>query len=98
MKRATLLTLATLCAAFLAPASAGAAFGLKDLDLTFTNSEGKVITQAGAHPFAVTVSPATVTKEEPELPEFGEVTDEAVKDLVVHNFAGLGGNPTATPR
>jgi len=98
MKRVFLLTLAIACAALFVPANAGAAFGLKDLDATFTNEGGKEITQAGAHPFAFTVNLATVTKPEPELPEFGELTDEAVKDLVINNFAGLAGNPTATPR
>ncbi len=97
MKRA-IIAIAIACAALWAPASASAAFGLKELDATFTSQGGAVVTQAGAHPFAFTINLSTNTKPEPELPELGEVTDEAVKDLTINNFAGLAGNPTATPR
>jgi hypothetical protein len=98
MRRVATIALAIACAALFASAQAGASFGLKGLDVTSTDAQGKTVTQAGAHPFAFTIDLSTITKPEPELPEFGEVTEEAVKTLVIENFPGLAGNPTATPR
>lgn len=98
MKR---LALAIIAAALLAgalPGSAAATFGLKDLDVTFTDAGGAALPQAGAHPFALTTDLAANTKPEPAQPEIGEVPDEEVENLVVTQIPGLAGNPTAVPR
>ena len=95
MKRA-LASISILAATLLWAASpAGAAFGLKNLDVTFSGEDGKALTQAGAHPFALTTKLSTVTRPEPALPEIGEVTEGAVKDLTIAQIVGLAGNPTA---
>ena len=99
MKRLALATLAAALLGVLAPAPAGAAFGLKDLDATFSKDEGATaLFQAGAHPFSFDVDLAANTKKEEALPEIDEVPDGEVKDLVVTQIAGLAGNPTAVPR
>jgi hypothetical protein len=79
-------------------AAPAAAFGLKDLDVTFLDKSGAELTEAGAHPFKMKLSLATQTKPEPALPEFGEVPEGELKDLLITQVAGLAGNPTATPR
>ncbi len=95
-----------LAAALLAAAPASAGFGLKDLDVTFTEAPppgaeagelGATLSQAGAHPFALTVDLAANTRPEPALPEIGEVPDGEVRDLHVVQIPGLAGNPRAVP-
>ena len=54
MRRLTLLLSGALLALALTAAPAGAAFGLKDLDVTFTDAEGAPAMEAGTHPYAVT--------------------------------------------
>ena len=88
--------LAALACAAISAAPASAAFGLKDLDVTFTNQDGSVATQAGAHPFAMTTSFAVNTKSDPEFPY--EIPDGDIKDLTISQIPGLVGTPTATPR
>jgi hypothetical protein len=75
--------------------SAQAAFGFEDFDLTFTNANGSTATQAGAHPFAVTNTLHFNTVAEPG---FGQIPDQAVKDVDVQLPEGLVGEPGATPR
>ena len=94
--------LAALCAALLAaaalcalPANAGAAVGLSEFDVSFTGPEGSPLTQAGAHPYAMSTTFAVNTKEGPEG---GTVPDEAVKDLLIAQVPGFAGIPTAVPR
>jgi hypothetical protein len=95
MKRAILaLALASLLSVVLAtPASA--AFGLKDLGVTFGNEDGSAATQAGSHPFAMTTTINLNTKVDPKL---GELPDGAAKNLVVRLPEGFVGDPTAVPR
>jgi hypothetical protein len=80
---------------FVAPGRAGAAFGLKEWDVTFTNADGSAATQAGSHPFAMTTSLALNTKLNGESEE---VPDEELKDLTAEQIMGLVGDPSATPR
>jgi hypothetical protein len=87
------LGLALLCSA----PSAGAAFGLKELDVTFTAPDGTTLTQAGAHPFTFETEIAANTKPEPELPEVGEVPEGTVRDLTIGLIPGLAPNQGAVP-
>jgi hypothetical protein len=56
MKRFLTILVASALFAAAAPISANAAFGLKDLDVTFTDENGSALSQAGDHPFAVTTT------------------------------------------
>jgi hypothetical protein len=80
-----------------APAVAQADFGLNDFDVTFTNEDGSIDTQAGSHPFAMTTS-FTINQDTEEGPEGGMISDEVVKDVIVTQVTGLAGNPSAVPR
>ncbi|MEX2253456.1 MAG: hypothetical protein WD649_04835, partial [Thermoleophilaceae bacterium] len=101
MKRllGALLATALLGALHVAPASGAEgcepeppAFGLCELDISFTDSEGAPSMQAGSHPFATTTT-INVNLD----PESGGPVAQ-VEDLEVSLPAGLVGNPTATPR
>ena len=86
------------CLAMLgAAAPASASFGLKDLDVTFTDEAGAPVSQAGAHPFAMSTNIDINTKPEPAFPEIGVVPDGEAKDLTVHLIEGFGGNPSVAP-
>lgn len=52
----TLALLAVMLVALVVAASAQAAFGLEEFDVSFENEDGTSETQAGAHPFAVTTA------------------------------------------
>lgn len=95
MRRLVLAALATALLAASAPASASAAFGLKELDATFTDAGGATQSGAGQHPATFTLELAVNTKPEPALPEIEEVPDGEVKDLTIQLAPGLVGNPTA---
>jgi hypothetical protein len=69
-------------------------FGLKDLDVTFTNQDGSPATQAGSHPFAANF----VLDVKTTSGEHGEVPIDAVKDIKITQPAGFVGDPTAVPR
>jgi hypothetical protein len=77
-------------------APASAAFGLKDLDLSFTGPDGTPSMQAGSHPYAVTTKIAVETKEDPETGK--QVPDEEAKDVKSFLPAGLAGTPNPVPR
>jgi len=95
MKR-FLFTLVSASVAVLAiwAAPASAAFGLKDLDVTFTAPDGTSATQAGSHPFAMTTSlNVNTVKPEPGV----ELPEGAVKDLIVNLPPGFAGTPNPVP-
>ena len=95
MRRALLTTIcACLLGAFF-PAPAGAAFGLKDIDVSFLDSKGENLSQAGAHPEVMRVSFAANTKEEPLLGF--DIPDGQIEDLIVSLPPGFVGAPNATP-
>jgi hypothetical protein len=82
--------------ACLSPAAQGASpaqgdFGLYGFDVAFTNEDGTIATQAGSHPFAVTVSLGT-NFDEDGFPE------GRLRDLFVEQVPGLVGDTTAYPR
>jgi hypothetical protein len=80
--------------AALAPAGAGASFGVESFDGSIVNSDGSTGTQAGSHPYAVSTRFTLNT-----VPgSGGEVVDGNVKDIRVDVPAGLVGDPTAIPR
>jgi hypothetical protein len=94
MKRLAAL-LAALCLAMLALAGpAGAAFGLKELDLAFEEEDGSPAIQAGSHPFAMTTTLAVNAKPDPQQVE---IPEDTIKDLKIDFPPGLVGNPSAVP-
>ncbi len=96
MKRLTTAFLSTALLIALAIAPSAHAFALKDLDAAFTNQDGSVATQAGAHPFAQTTSLGLETRVEPETGVV--VPDGDAKNLIVSLPPGLVGDPNAVPR
>jgi hypothetical protein len=94
--RKAVAPLATALALFLLAApSAMAEFGLKDLDVTFTNQDGSPAMQAGSHPFAMTTTVAFNTRFDPDLGF--EFPDEDPKDLLAAQLPGFVGNQTTVP-
>ncbi|MET0305942.1 MAG: hypothetical protein ABW196_06910 [Solirubrobacterales bacterium] len=77
------------------PTVAPAAFNLKNFDLTFTEADGSMATQAGSHPYALNLSfePTTV-----ENPEGKQIPEEAIKDVIIGNPAGFIGSESPVPR
>ncbi len=78
-------------------------FGLCNLDVIFTgppsdlkdpDAFGPILTQAGAHPFAMTTS---FEVSGHETPQKGVLLNEAVKDVLFTQVAGFAGAPTAIP-
>jgi hypothetical protein len=96
MRRSLLALAAALAAsALIGVAPAQADFGLKDLDVAFTNADGSVATQAGSHPFAMTT---TIDVNTTIDPKFGEIPDGSTRDLKIETPPGLVAAPIATPR
>jgi hypothetical protein len=84
----------------LAFSSTVAGFGFAGFDGWFTNADGTVDTQAGSHPYELTVSFDLNSIEEEER-EFGFELVQAgghVRNLAVDLPAGLVGDPTIMPR
>ncbi|HWM64167.1 MAG TPA: hypothetical protein VNP96_09305 [Solirubrobacterales bacterium] len=93
--RRTTIALASMAMALCALApTASADFGLESFDVTFTNANGTPVTQAGAHPFAMTTTFSVNTRPDPTL---GEIPDEAFRNFDFAQIEGLIGNPTAVP-
>jgi hypothetical protein len=93
MRRA-IVVLATVALALLGAQPASAAFGLKELDVNFTDQSGSTASQAGSHPFAFTTTLGVNTAIEPEV----EVPEGEVKDLEIGQIRGLVGSQSAMPR
>ena len=66
-------------------------FGLFGFDVTFTDKDGLPVSQAGSHPFALTVS-LGANMDGKGLPE------GRLRDLIVEQIPGLLGDTTAYPR
>ncbi len=73
---------------------ASAAFGLADAEVEFVNEDGTSATQAGSHPFALTVAVRVNAVED----EGQEAPDGQLRDLLVKLPVGLVAHPTAMPR
>src|SRR3954447_5181213 len=93
MKRLTLVLAIALAALWL-PAGAQAEYGIEGFDVTFTNAKGEMVSQAGAHPFAMTTSFKFVGEE---TPKGGILLNEQPKDLLATQVSGFAGSPTAVP-
>jgi len=89
---AVLIAVALTCLVGTAPAQA--AFGLKDLGLTFTSASGGLATEAGSHPYAMNNTLAVTTAGSPG----SEVPEGAVRDLRIDLPPGFSGDVFATPR
>jgi uncharacterized repeat protein (TIGR01451 family) len=76
--------------------SSPAGFGFAGLDAWFTNADGTSDTQAGSHPYELTVAYAVNTKGLGFFEEHVSVAQD--RDLVVNLPPGIIGNPTAVPR
>lgn len=95
MKRSS-LCLAVCLLSFLALAAPAGAedFGLHDFSVTFTDSEGVGLTQAGLHPYAMNTSFEANT-----VNEGGNVfPTEPIKDLEIAQIPGFIGDQGAVPR
>jgi hypothetical protein len=79
-----------ICSWCVLTAPAGASFGVKHFDVTYTNQDGSPATQAGSHPFQMTT--AIYFNELNNSPE------DEFKDGVFEQIAGLVGEPKAAPR
>ena len=96
MKRLFLAwTAAALAALILAPA-AGAAFGFKTTDTTFSAADGSPVTQAGSHPFAFTTKLFFNSAIDPETGI--DTPEDQVKEVNVDLSTGLVGTPNPVPR
>jgi hypothetical protein len=86
---------ASLCLALLGASAAAADFGLREVEVSFSDELGQPATDAGSHPFAMSTVTAfnTVT-----LPNGEQLPAELTKDVEVELPTGLVGNPQATPR
>ena len=96
IRKAKMLALVLTAAAALtalAAAPASAAFGLKDLAVSFVEEDGTPASQAGAHPFALITDVAVETEES----DIGPIPADNLKELRIELPAGMVGNPTAVP-
>ena len=89
------VTAVLLAAMAMSAAPAQAEFGLDDVSVTFSDSLGAPVTQAGSHPFAMTTEINLTTRIDPDL---GEVIEGNIKDLTVDLSPGFVVDPTAVPR
>jgi hypothetical protein len=94
MRRTIATTVLAAALAALAAAPAQGAFGLKDLDNTYTDQNGSPSMQAGSHPFSGDYHLATNTIFQGGI----EVPDEELRDLIFNLPPGLVVDPTAVPR
>jgi hypothetical protein len=98
-----LLALCSVAALFLLAASPAAAFEIIDPEVVFEDAAGDPVTEAGAHPFAITT---TLFVDRENIPSGGicktgaecEVPTGQLRDLRVVLPAGFIGNQTAVPR
>lgn len=75
--------------------AADAGFGLKGLDVTFTDADSAPAMQAGSHPFAFNTDLAVNVENSAE---FGEIPIGQARNLRIELPPGLVASPTATPR
>jgi hypothetical protein len=88
----TLLSAALLGMAFALPASAD--FGFSHFDVTYPDSAGEPVSEAGAHPFAQTTSFDFNRTSHPNL---GIIPDEALRDQIIGQIPGFVGDTTLMP-
>ena len=66
-------------------------FGINSFDVVFTNKDGTIATQAGSHPFAMTVTLGANVDAE-------EVPEGRLRDILFEQIPGLVGDTAAYPR
>jgi hypothetical protein len=94
MRRLTTILAAAIAALLWTASPAGAAFGLHDVDVTFTGPEGEIVTQAGAHPFQMTTS---FRVNSIDTGKGGEQPEEPVRTVHVDLMSGFAAAPSAVP-
>ncbi len=75
-----------------------APFGFSGFDAWLTNADGTADTQAGSHPYEMTVAFAVNGRGRHDSQEFEDPTGGETQQLVVNLPPGIVGDPTATPR
>ncbi len=106
MKRPSIIAALLVLVLAAAAAPANAAFGLRDLAVSFEDKDGNPVTAPGAHPFQMTTTLGVETKILPggakdpitDATVDGEVPDEELKDLQVAQMLGLVGSQAGIPR
>lgn len=76
-------------------APAQAEFGVKEFSVSFLDSEGQPVSQAGSHPYEMQTH---IHFNSFPTGEGGEGLDAAAKDILIAQPAGFIGNPTAVSR
>jgi hypothetical protein len=104
MKRSVHTLAAALFIALVSASPASAAFGLHELDVTYNDPggvldqadapKGPIVSQAGAHPFAMTT---TFRVNGVPTSKGGEFADEALRDALFTQMPGFAANPTVGP-
>jgi hypothetical protein len=96
IRKLLVVGLLTLALVAILPAGAMADFGIRpDLDITFTEPDGSPSMQAGSHPFQMTT---TLNFNRTTDPEYGEVPDEAVKDVTIQLPPGQVADARSMPQ
>jgi hypothetical protein len=90
-----LIATLAISAALLAPAGASAAFGINGFDVAFTNQDGTPATQAGSHPYAMTVTYGVNYTTDGSG---SGVLEGDVKDFLGEQAEGFVGDATAMAR
>jgi hypothetical protein len=94
--RASLALALALAAIAALPPAAGADFGFKPPEISFTDAKGNPIIQAGSKPFTNTTIFEPNTIPDPDAPGF-IIPDEGFKDLILDLPRGLVGSPNPVP-
>jgi hypothetical protein len=90
MKRVLVILLASCLSSLALAGPAGAAFGIKDADVTFTNEDGSRAVESGSHPYEM--------KTTIDFNTVGENLEGEFRDVVVDLPTGFVGDPLAVPR
>ncbi|HWM54869.1 MAG TPA: hypothetical protein VNO20_05730 [Solirubrobacterales bacterium] len=100
LTRALLALCVPLLLAIGSPASAQAAFGFSDLEVTLTDPGDAPVTQAGSHPYAFTTDfdlNTIPSPDDPPDPTRLTIPEGELKDLSAELPVGLIGDPSAVP-
>ena len=95
MRRVILIAMVAALGTMAWTSSANAEFGLKHVDVQFSNGNGSAALQAGSHPFSMAVR---LDVNSSPVPGDKELPDGEVKDLVIDLPAGFVGDPFAVQR
>jgi len=79
------------------PASFGFLPGAAGMSFVASNADGSPVTQAGSHPYQITINTNFPTSQRPTVGGIALTNPEFLKDLSVALPPGVTVNPTATP-